>query len=384
MLGKKVTPALVKLQDKFIKTGGIYREYQLQELFNIVGTKSLDEGKLVFVNDGVNFVGRVNDNNGVKGKIKKQLFKPNEPFTITATVIGNYKYVKYQQEPYYCSQNINKLIPNFNINEKIALYFITFIQKFVNKYNGQQGGYKLYELQEFKIKVPYKNNKIDFEFIENYISELEEERISELTAYLKVSGLDNTQLSSSEECSLHKMNDGISTANFKIGDLFAVNSSKKKFNANSIKFGGKYPYVARGSNNNGIRDFITEAEEFLNDQNTISFGQDTATIFYQEKPYFTGDKIKILTYKYGELNKELACYFIASMKRSFDNFSWGQNSFNENVIKNTFMKLPINSNNEIDFEFMENYIIAIEKLTIKSVIEWKDKILEVTKNCINS
>lgn len=384
MLGKKVTPALVKLQDNFIKTGGIYGEYQLQELFDIVGTKSLDEGKLIFVNDGVNFVGRVNDNNGVKGKIDKQLFKPNEPFTITATVIGNYKYVKYQQEPYYCSQNINKLIPNFNINEKIALYFITFIQKFVNKYNGQQGGYKLYELQEFKIKVPYKNNKIDFEFIENYISELEKERISELTAYLKVSGLDNTQLSSSEECSLHKMNDGISTANFKIGDLFEINSSKKKFNANSIKFGGKYPYVARGSSNNGIRGFITEAEEFLNDEKTISFGQDTATIFYQEKAYFTGDKIKILTYKYGELNQELACYFIASMKKNFDKFSWGQNSFNETIIKDVSIKLPINSNNEIDFEFMENYIKAIEKLTIKSVIEWKDKIIEVTKKCIDS
>ena len=46
--------------------------------------------------------------------------------------------------------------------------------------------------------------------------------------------------------------------------------------------------------NNGQKGFINEDESFLNDGNTISFGQDTATMYYQEFPYFTGDKIKIV------------------------------------------------------------------------------------------
>lgn len=104
----------------FLERGGKYKNFRLSQLFEISGTKSLDEGYLEFVEDGINFVGRVNENNGIKGKIKKQNFEPNEAFTITATVIGNYKYVKYQTEPYYCSQNINKLVPKFKINTRVC------------------------------------------------------------------------------------------------------------------------------------------------------------------------------------------------------------------------------------------------------------------------
>ena len=95
--------------------------FKLSDLFEISGTKSLDEGYIDFIEQGINFVGRVNENNGIKGKIELQKFPPNEPYTITATVIGNYKYAKYQLEPYYCSQNINKLKPKFKINNKLVI-----------------------------------------------------------------------------------------------------------------------------------------------------------------------------------------------------------------------------------------------------------------------
>ena len=86
---------------------------------------------------------------------------------------------------------------------------------------------------------------------------------------------------------------------FTLGELFEVLTSKKRFDANKVQVfeEGKNPYVVRTSSNNGQRGFIDEDELYLNDGNTISFGQDTATMFYQEKPYFTGDKIKILKAK---------------------------------------------------------------------------------------
>lgn len=99
------------------------RIFQIKNLFEVEGTKSLDAGTLEFKNIGVNFVGRTNENNGIQGKIDRQLFEPNDEKTITATVIGNYKYVKYQEEPYYCSQNVNKLTPIFPINKLSGLYF---------------------------------------------------------------------------------------------------------------------------------------------------------------------------------------------------------------------------------------------------------------------
>ncbi|MDL0079565.1 restriction endonuclease subunit S [Helicobacter zhangjianzhongii] len=128
---------------------------------------------------------------------------------------------------------------------------------------------------------------------------------------------------------------------FKIGELFEINTPKKKFNANAIKFNGKYPYVARGDSNNGIRGYIDEDEAFLNEANTISFGQDTATIFYQTSPYFTGDKIKIFTFKKGELDRYKANFLISVMKKAFINFSWGSSSFNVGNLKNVCVLLPV-------------------------------------------
>ena len=56
------------------------------------------------------------------------------------------------------------------------------------------------------IKLPTKNGKIDFEFMESFIEELEAERIEELEAYLSVSGLKDTQLTADELSALDKFN----------------------------------------------------------------------------------------------------------------------------------------------------------------------------------
>ena len=153
-----------------------YYNFKVEEIFNVEGTRSLDAGTLTFIDEGINFIGRTNENNGIQGKIEKQIFEPNKSNTITATVIGNYKYVKYQKEPYYCSQNINKLTPIFKheMSESIALYFVSIIQKYVSTYNGQQGGYKLDDLKKHVLTLPVKDNNkninsIDFEYMEKYI-----------------------------------------------------------------------------------------------------------------------------------------------------------------------------------------------------------------------
>ena len=48
---------------------------------------------------------------------------------------------------------------------------------------------------------------------------------------------------------------------FTIDEVFYITTPAKKFNANTVKFNGKYPYVARGESNNGIRGYITENEK---------------------------------------------------------------------------------------------------------------------------
>lgn len=146
-----------------------------------------------------------------------------------------------------------------------------------------------------------------------------------------------------------------------LGDLFEVESYTKRFDANKVivKDCGKYPYIVRKRSNNGQRGFIDESEKFLNSGNTISFGQDTATMFYQEKPYFTGDKIKVLKPKNNKFNKDNAQFFLAALRKPFKLFSWGSSSFNVDIIKSQKIKLPVKSG-EIDFDFMEKFIAELE------------------------
>lgn len=81
-------------------------------------------------------------------------------------------------------------------------------------------------------------------------------------------------------------------------------------------------------------------------------------MFYQENPYFTGDKIKIVKSKDERFNKRNAQFFILSMNKSFSSFSWGSSSFNVKIIENQKIQLPT-KNGELDYEFMEIFVAEL-------------------------
>ena len=160
---------------------------------------------------------------------------------------------------------------------------------------------------------------------------------------------------------LNKKLSEVKWGEYRLGDLFEVNSYTKRFDANKVIVleDGKYPYVVRMSNNNGQKGYIDEDEIYLNEGNTISFGQDTATMFYQEHPYFTGDKIKILKAKFREFDKSNAQFFLTTMAKSFESFSWGRSSFSVDIIEKQIISLPV-KDGTIDFDFISSFIAELE------------------------
>ena len=255
------------------------------------------------------------------------------------------------------------------------MFIIASIDKVIkDKYSYNKKATKI-ELKNTVIKLPIKNKKIDFDFMESLIIELEAERISKLKTYLLASGLKDYSLTDEEQKALDDFKSGkIKFKEFKINTQFSVDSYKKRFDANKVKIleYGKFPYVVRQGTNNGQKGYIDEDIQYLNDGNTISFGQDTATMYYQEKPYFTGDKIKIVKPKKSEFNKKNALFLITTMRKSFSSFTWGGSSFNVDIINNQPMNLPIKSNHP-DYKMMETLISAIQKQIIKDIVLYTDK-----------
>lgn len=71
----------------------------------------------------------------------------------------------------------------FYWNKYIAYFFVTFIQKFVSLYDGQQWWYKLDDIKNTKISLPAINWEIDFEFMETFIKAIEKLVIKDLVIW---------------------------------------------------------------------------------------------------------------------------------------------------------------------------------------------------------
>ena len=377
------------MEEEFEASGGEWREVKVGKLFHIRPTKNygLTNQKL-FANYGsVPVVVNSSQNNGIGGFVDLEPTERGNMITFSDTTTSDS--IFYQPNDFIGYSHVQGMFPYEEWNKYSLLYFVICFRTatkgkfdYGNKFNRDKA-------KEILVTIPYHNNKIAFKYMENYIKALEAERIETLEAYLTVTNLRDYHLTKNDEKVLDKfakLSDTKSRVEesevFQLSQVFNLSSSKKKFNANMIEFGGKFPYVARGDSNNGIRGYITESEEFLNPANTISFGQDTATMFYQKEPYFTGDKIKVLRTKEVELDRYKALYLITSLRKSFSTFSWGSSSFNEKVLKETDVKLPI-QNNQIDYQFMSDFIRAVEKLVIKDLVIWADKKIAATKEIVD-
>lgn len=158
---------------------------------------------------------------------------------------------------------------------------------------------------------------------------------------------------------------------FRLGDLFEVKSSKKIYHANQINkifdryVENSFPYIVRTTQNNGLRGYIVEDINFLNDKNTLSFAQDTFSVFYQKEKYFTGNKVKILEPKFKKQNEQIMQYLTASFQKSLNTFTWGFGSTIETIIE-IKIQLPT-KNNKIDFNFMEDFITKLENEKIQEL-----------------
>ncbi|GAA8494612.1 hypothetical protein HpNP92_09210 [Helicobacter pylori] len=158
---------------------------------------------------------------------------------------------------------------------------------------------------------------------------------------------------------------------FRLGDLFEVLSSKKIYHANTIKIHdtqieSSYPYVVRATTNNGIKGFIIDDPTFTNEKNTLSFAQDTFTVFYQKQPYFTGNKVKILKPKFAFKSPKILHFISAILQFILKPLTWGLGSTTESIAEFK-ISLPLKPTantqtlKDIDFNFMEKFIAELEQ-----------------------
>lgn len=88
-----------------------WKEFRLDELFNIETTKGFDKNKIEFADDApYDFIGRTSVNWGKQGSVNKLESTPNPKNTFSLVQIGE-TIALWRENEWYASQNIFLLCP---------------------------------------------------------------------------------------------------------------------------------------------------------------------------------------------------------------------------------------------------------------------------------
>lgn len=154
---------------------------------------------------------------------------------------------------------------------------------------------------------------------------------------------------------------------FKIGEQFICNTGK--YYNNKYKKGST-PLITAKSNENGISNWINIKEEKYF-ENAITIGKVDASAFYQPFKFVCSSDVNVIKPVNIKLNQYIACFICNQIKAQSDKFDYG-NQIRLNDTMRLSIMLPINHDNQPDYDFMEQYIKEIY-IDLKSQIKEKQK-----------
>lgn len=453
--GNALSPRLAKLEKEFKQNGGLWREFKITQLFDYERGTRLTKGHRIAGNIPLLTAGEFNQ--GVKEFISNEEQKIFSNAITIDMFCNSFVHIK----PFCCDDNILVLTAKKQMNQYHLRFISTIIGKDKPKYGyGKQ--YRIGSLEKHYISLPVlptachtdlerserevsqnieskkdfsptaqndKNTKsnaeavemrkqgkaavslvnatqgyqIAFNYMESYIKELEAERLEELEAYLKVTGLNDYTLSQKEKEALkafenlsipnererervsgisHEMplkalqdstltdsrewqsfaNTALSTLaqkelesssakndiewkSFKIGELFEIKPTKayKMTNTTLFETKGDVPVVTNSSLNNGVSAYV--GLEPTEKGNMITYSDTTTSegIFYQPRDFVGYSHIQglyPLVHK-DKWNRYSLLYFVSVFRKaSFGKFDYG-NKFNRKIAKEMRVLLPV-------------------------------------------
>lgn len=167
--------------------------------------------------------------------------------------------------------------------------------------------------------------------------------------------------------------------------LFDITSTKSGIDKNKLNIDvGLIPYITRTDMQNGINMFITDKQNNrynIDEGNVITIGLDTQTVFYQPTAFYTGQNIQVL--RNNNLNKYTAMFIIPSIKIQMQKFNWGGNGATLGRLNRTRLILPIDSQGQPNWQFMEDYIKQEQKQQAQKIIDYYErKLIELAGDVV--
>ena len=344
-------------------------EFKYKEVFN-----RIEQGRRLKKDDQIDgtipFVMSGTTNSGVVNYISNPVasFPKN---AITIDIFGNTFYRDYA----FGAGDDTRVYWNDVIaySSNAMLFFAVAMQKsMIGKFSY---GKKLRSSQSenFTMRLPVTDDgKIDFDFMESFVAELEAERVAELEAYLTVSGLDNYELSSEEENAL-KNYQLLKWDTYNLEKLFGKSTRGKRLKGDD-RIAGTLPFVTAGEASEGISAYISnDVEVFEKNTTTIDmFG----SAKYRNYQYGADDHVAVV---HTEAVPMKAAIFVTSACHKAAHtgkFDYGHNFYAKDADA-LDIQLPT-KDGKPDYGTMAALISAVQKLVIKDVVLYADRKVEKT------
>ena len=226
--------------------------------------------------------------------------------------------------------------------------------------------------------------------MEKFVATLHAERVATLHAYLMATGLNDYTLTDDEHDALDSL-DAVAWGQFKIEDVLVWQRNISELNplhldSLTVSAEKKYPFYGQATTNNGIIEYRHLNDDVLNNKlgkPTILIHSNNQNTVYLDSPFYLKDGHGATSVLQSEhLNKMTAQFLMGSIKKVIlQKYSYNAKA-TKIELKNTVINLPIKSDNTPDYDCMTLFVIAMQKVVIKNVVDHFDMRLEATSKII--
>lgn len=338
-----------------------WKGFRVEDLFYFENKPSKGLNHLKQRDDGVNYVGATNRNNGVLAYVEanqKVIYKGNA-IAFIRNGEGSMGYSVYKAEDFVATQDIS-VGYNENLNRYIGLFIVAVADKVRGKYNF---GYKRNQkrLNKETLQLPINSDGLpDWQFMEDFIKQKEQKQIADLKDYyadkavelmISTGSLKNTEWQE-----------------FSFSDIFIeVKRGKRLTKGNQQN--GEIPYVSSTAANNGVDNFIGNSKGVRTFENclTLANSGSVGSTFFHHYTFVASDHVTALIL--GKPNKYIYLFLSGIIRRLEEKYSFNR-EINDKRIQREKILLPVNSDGLPDWQFMEDFMKQIERSKIAAVLSY--------------
>lgn len=298
---------------------------------------------------------------------------PQYPILAYTSSVGEIGIIK---ESFYRSGNNGAFQALFSKQHKFTYKELQFVLSAIKIHFDTFGyGTGMANVIDLEIQLPITpDGTIDYDFMERFVRELEEERVRELAAYLSASGLSDYRLTAEETSALQRM-DNVTWGEFNVIDIFNVKNTGNILSREISPNSGTTPYLCASKENNAISSYVSFDEERIDKGNCIFIGGKTFVVTYQEQDFYSNDSHNLILSLKDETkkNRNSHLFMVSCVDKGLGyKYSWGD-SISKTKIQTDKFRLPLAPDGTIDYAFMETFIRAIHKQVIAGVVEYAER-----------